>query len=89
MTPVEFLDSLYPAPTGTSSYDHLLKLRSHLASCGVPGGSKDGSVQDLQNVVGAALSGGQRSRVALAAVSYQKPHILVLDGPSFILSLLF
>jgi ABC-type uncharacterized transport system YnjBCD ATPase subunit len=30
-------------------------------------------------VPAAALSGGQRSRVALAAVSYKKPHILILD----------
>ena len=29
-----------------------------------------------------ALSGGQRSRVALAAVSYTAPHVLVLDEPT-------
>jgi ATP-binding cassette subfamily F protein 3 len=29
-----------------------------------------------------ALSGGQRSRVSLAAVSYTKPHVLVLDEPT-------
>ena len=29
-----------------------------------------------------ALSGGQRSRVALAAVSYARPHLLVLDEPT-------
>ena len=28
------------------------------------------------------MSGGQRSRVALAAVSYVEPHILVLDEPT-------
>ena len=32
-----------------------------------------------QNVPAAALSGGQRSRVALAAVSFGKPHVLILD----------
>ena len=34
---------------------------------------------DLQNVPAAALSGGQRSRVALAVVSFTSPHVLVLD----------
>jgi ABC-type protease/lipase transport system fused ATPase/permease subunit len=29
-----------------------------------------------------ALSGGQRSRVALAAVSFARPHLLVLDEPT-------
>ena len=37
---------------------------------------------DLQNVPAAALAGGQRSRVALAAVSYREPHVLVLDEPT-------
>ena len=33
----------------------------------------------LQNSPGHALSGGQRSRVALSAVSFARPHILVMD----------
>ena len=28
------------------------------------------------------LSGGQKSRVAFAKVTYQRPHILLLDEPS-------
>ena len=37
---------------------------------------KNASVKDLQNTPASALSGGQRSRVALAAVSYAQPHVL-------------
>jgi ABC-type microcin C transport system duplicated ATPase subunit YejF len=31
-------------------------------------------------VPGRALSGGQRSRLAMACVSFLRPHVLVLDG---------
>ena len=73
MTPLQFMLSKFH---GDGSYDHEMKMRGHLASCGVSGGEPD-----LQNVP-SALSGGQRSRVALAAVSYMKPHVLVLDEPT-------
>lgn len=68
-TPLDFMRHKFP---GDGSYDHDLRLRSHLASCGVTGGNPD-----LQNVPALALSGGQRSRVALAAVSYIRPHVYV------------
>lgn len=74
LTPLEYMTQMFP---GDGSYDHILKLRGHLASCGVTG-----SDPDLQNVVSGSLSGGQRSRVALAAVSYRKPHVLILDEPT-------
>lgn len=70
MTPLEYMQSLFP---GDGTYEHILRLRGHLASCGVTG-----SDPDLQNVLSGSLSGGQRSRVALAAVSFRKPHVLVL-----------
>ena len=35
---------------------------------------------EMQLLPSSALSGGQRSRVALAAVSYTAPHVLVLAG---------
>merc|ERR1711941_211765 len=49
-------------------------LRSHLAQCGC--------TVDLQNVTAACLSGGQRSRVAMAAVSFERPHVLIMDEPT-------
>ncbi len=71
MTPLEFMASRFP---GDGSSSHQLLLRSHLDRMGVP------TVK--QSVPAYGLSGGQRSRVALAAVSYVEPHILVLDEPT-------
>lgn len=81
MTPLQFMASKFP---GDGSYEQTQKLRSHLASCGVTAGSntKDSKLMDLQNTPASALSGGQRSRVALAAVSFSRPHVLVLDEPT-------
>jgi len=71
LTPLAFLKKEYP---GNGSNDHDLGLRSHLAGCGINA--------EVQMRPGTALSGGQRSRVALAAVSFGKPHLLVLDEPT-------
>merc|ERR1711920_1110716 len=71
MTPLQFLMSKFP---GDRSNSHELTLRSHLAECGVD------SVQQMVTV--GSLSGGQRSRVAMAAVSFARPHILVMDEPT-------
>lgn len=80
MTPLQFITSKFP---GDGSYEHMQVLRGHLSSCGVTSGSSSNkSVKDLQNTPASALSGGQRSRVALAAVSFAKPHVLVLDEPT-------
>ena len=80
LTPLQFLQVQFP---GDGSYEHLQVLRGHLSSCGVTSGSSaDTSVKDLQNTPASALSGGQRSRVALAAVSFGKPHVLILDEPT-------
>jgi len=84
LTPLQFLQGKFP---GDGSYEHLQKLRGHLSSCGVTSGSSNVSaggtkIKDLQNTPASALSGGQRSRVALAAVSYAQPHVLVLDEPT-------
>lgn len=49
-------------------------LRNHLGAFGV-----GGSTATLAN---AFLSGGQKTRVALASLTYARPHILILDEPT-------
>lgn len=63
-----------PLLAGDGSVAHEQELRGHLAGCGV--------MAAQQGVPAGALSGGQRSRVALAAVSFAKPHLLILDEPT-------
>ena len=70
-TPLAFMLDKFP---GDGSLQHEQDLRSHLAGCGV--------MAAQQATPSGALSGGQRSRVALAAVSYARPHLLVLDEPT-------
>ncbi|KAI4370134.1 hypothetical protein MLD38_018514 [Melastoma candidum] len=50
------------------------KLRAHLGSFGVTGNL---ALQPMYT-----LSGGQKSRVAFARITFKKPHILLLDEPS-------
>ncbi|VFQ76021.1 unnamed protein product [Cuscuta campestris] len=50
------------------------KLRSHLGSFGISGNL---ALQPMYT-----LSGGQKSRVAFAKITFKKPHILLLDEPS-------
>mmetsp|Transcript_8463 Transcript_8463/g.31261 ORF Transcript_8463/g.31261 Transcript_8463/m.31261 type:complete len:272 (+) Transcript_8463:1577-2392(+) len=71
LTPLAFMLKTFP---GNGSLAHEQSLRAHLANCGCGA--------DLQGILAGALSGGQRSRVALAAVSYARPHVLILDEPT-------
>lgn len=50
------------------------KLRAHLGSFGVTGNL---ALQQMYT-----LSGGQKSRVAFAKITFKKPHIILLDEPS-------
>lgn len=71
MTPLQFMLDKF---SGDGSYKHEQEIRGHLSSCGVP--------TTLQSIPSGSLSGGQRSRVAMAAVSYTKPHLIILDEPT-------
>ena len=66
-TAVEFLARSFPGATPEA-------VRAHLGSFGVSG---DLALQRMKT-----LSGGQKSRVAFALLTWKKPHVLLLDEPS-------
>ncbi|OSX77596.1 hypothetical protein BU14_0142s0007 [Porphyra umbilicalis] len=63
-TPLEHMKVIFPAATNDV-------LRGHLHKLGV---SSDMALRPIST-----LSGGQKSRVALAVITYSNPHILLLD----------
>ncbi|PPQ98907.1 hypothetical protein CVT24_003538 [Panaeolus cyanescens] len=67
MNPVQFLASKFPGKTEQ-------EYRSHLGNFQITG------MTGLQQI--GTLSGGQKSRVAFAILSLQRPHILLLDEPT-------
>lgn len=67
LTPLEYMQSKFP------SID-IQQLRAHLSYMGVVG--------ELQTRPIYTLSGGQKSRVSFAEITYKKPHILLLDEPT-------
>ena len=71
-TPLAFMLEKFPGDGGAA---HEREVRAHLASVGV-------SAAQQGHDPSGALSGGQRSRVAPAATSFAKPHLLVLDEPT-------
>ncbi|OBZ80100.1 putative ABC transporter ATP-binding protein C29A3.09c [Grifola frondosa] len=67
MTPVQFLASKFPGKTEQ-------EYRGHLGNFQISG------MTGLQQI--GTLSGGQKSRVAFAVLSLQRPHVLLLDEPT-------
>ncbi|MDP1634049.1 MAG: ATP-binding cassette domain-containing protein, partial [Gallionellaceae bacterium] len=66
-TPLRHMERLAPKET-------TLALRSFLGRFGLAGDSEDRPV--------ATFSGGEKSRLALALLAWQKPHLLLLDEPT-------
>jgi ATP-binding cassette subfamily F protein 3 len=66
-TPLEHLERIAPKETA-------LALRTFLGRFGLAGNSEDRPV--------ASFSGGEKSRLALALLAWQKPHLLLLDEPT-------
>ena len=66
-TPLQHMEKLAPKAT-------TLTLRSFLGRFGLAGDSEDRPV--------ASFSGGEKSRLALALLAWQKPHLLLLDEPT-------
>ncbi len=66
-TPLQHLERLAPKVT-------TLELRTFLGRFGLAGDSEDRPVE--------SFSGGEKSRLALALLAWQKPHLLLLDEPT-------
>jgi len=71
MTPLEFVQSKAP---GDRSETQTRFLRCELANSGID--------TSLHDVPAAALSGGQKSRLAMVGVSVARPHVLFMDEPT-------
>ncbi|CAD7697954.1 unnamed protein product, partial [Ostreobium quekettii] len=67
LTPLQYMKKMFP---DSKEQVH----RSHLGSFGISG--------DLALQAMYTLSGGQKSRVALAKITWKSPHVLLLDEPS-------
>lgn len=72
VTPAGYLKQLYPEAS-----DH--EIRGHLGSFGV----KKQAVHPIST-----LSGGEKTRCSLAAITFRPPHVLMLDEPTNHLDLL-
>ncbi len=66
-TPLQHLERIAPKET-------TLALRTFLGRFGLAGNAEDRPVE--------SFSGGEKSRLALALLAWQKPHLLLLDEPT-------
>jgi len=66
-TPLQHMERVAPK-------ENTLALRTFLGRFGLAGNSEDRPV--------ASFSGGEKSRLALALLAWQKPHLLLLDEPT-------
>jgi ATP-binding cassette subfamily F protein 3 len=66
-TPLQHMERIAPKET-------TLALRNFLGRFGLAGDSEDRPVE--------SFSGGEKSRLALALLAWQKPHLLLLDEPT-------
>jgi ATP-binding cassette subfamily F protein 3 len=71
LSPMELMKRKF---AGNQSDSWVRSLGSHLMQCGIEDG--------LLDVPAMALSGGQRTRLAMAMVSYERPHVLIMDEPT-------
>ena len=58
----------------TNHLDFPAELRNHLGRFGVSG--------DLAQQLIGTMSGGQKSRVAFANITWPKPHFIIMDEPT-------
>lgn len=66
-TPLEYLMEIFPK-------NHPQIIRRHLGKFGVVG--------NMQTQIMGSLSGGQKSRVAFAIITWTKPHVIIMDEPT-------
>ena len=74
ISPIPFVARIYSFIYQLFPESRADQLRSHLGRLGLGG--------NLALQIIGSLSGGQKSRVALATITFKEPHLLILDEPT-------
>ena len=74
ISPIPFVARIYSLIYQLFPESRADQLRSHLGRLGLGG--------NLALQIIGSLSGGQKSRVALATITFKEPHLLILDEPT-------